>query len=116
MIYIKDYRSLNTLVGNYNEHLSLPNNIKASFMPLMGRAITVFVEGGNICGSSFSGILTGVLSDSILLTAIPFENFNCRVSRIRSNMSNGRKGLCGVHCTKILIVFSHITAFAYYSI
>ncbi|WP_312693079.1 hypothetical protein [Caproiciproducens sp.] len=87
-------------------------------MPLIGRTITVFVDGGNIYGGSFSGILTDVLSDGVQLTAVPFGNFNRRVCsfRIRSNMSYGRKRLCGVYGTKILIMFSHITAFAYYSI
>ena len=118
MIYIKDYRSLNSLVGNHNEHLSSRNNIRESFMPLIGRAITVFVDGGSICGGSFNGILTDVLSDGIQLTAIPFGNFNRRGcnSGFRPNMSRKRKESCGVHRTKILILFSHITAFAYYSI
>ena len=118
MIYIKDYRSLNSLVKNHNKHLNPQNNIRANFLPLIGSAITVFTDGGSICGSSFSGVLTGVLSDSIQLTTIPFGNFNRRVcnSGFRPNMSRKRKGPCGLYCTKILIMISHITAFSYYGI
>lgn len=105
MIYIKDYGSLNDLVYNSNNS---KNVIQLKFIPLIGRTITVFVDGGSISGCGFTGVLINVLSDSIkLVTKLPIPPNNPNISCNR-NFQNDSFG------TKTMIMLNHITALAYF--
>ena len=113
MIYIRDYRSLNSLINNNNNSSNSQNVMQSELMSLIGRIITVFVDSGSISGGSFTGILIEVLSDSIKLVARPPSNSNISNSRAGYNISYSRKIQSSIFSTKIVILIKHITALAY---
>lgn len=62
MIYIKDYRSLGSYAGREE------NSFERQLASLVGRPVTIFVEGGK----SFTGVLIEVLDDRVrLVTSLP---------------------------------------------
>lgn len=102
MIYVKDYQALNQLV-NQNNSLSYRQQLPS----LIGKPITVFVDGGGVCGRGFTGVLLKVLTDSItLITALPPAvqiSTQCLCKKQRDN----KFGTCTT------IPLEHITAINY---
>ena len=86
--------------------------ISLKFLPLIGKTIIVFVDGGGMSGGGFTGILIEVLSDSIkLITKLPTApNMRChRGTGFRSR--NRKQSGLGTY-TEILL--NHVTAFTYF--
>ena len=102
MIYIKDYRSLNSLVNN----LSSRPDITPQLRELIGKTITVYTDSGGVSGCGFTGVLTEVLSGSIkLLTGFPPGTFDGK--------GHGRMRMSGCPCSYTVIAIGHIAAIAY---
>lgn len=105
MIYIKNYRALNSLLfSEQNNDLFLPT--------LIGKVITVFVDGGGVSGKGFTGILIDVLYDRIkLITSIPSAPM-CKQSRNNKCRHCSKKSKCNFG-TNTIIMIEHITAVTY---
>jgi len=114
MIYINDYRSLNSLIGN---KFPAPFDFRSVLTPFVGRTITVFVDIGGTSHSSFTGTLIDVLSDSIkLVSKLPLKpNLNIHNNGIRFNRSRYCKAQGSRLGTNTYILINHITALAYRS-
>jgi len=104
LIYIKNYQALNDLVAKkQNDNYIYPLELS----DMIGKPITVFVNGGGASGSGFTGILIEVLCDSIkLITAMP------SAPTIHKNRSCKKKH-CSNFGTCTTIMLNHITAITY---
>jgi len=110
LIYIKDYRSLNSLVFQPQQ-----STIQMKLTTLIGKIITVFVDSGGASGNGFTGVLIEVLNDSIkLVTKLP-EMTRCNSNRSGNvfNQSCNRQHECSKLGTNTIIIINHITAFTY---
>jgi hypothetical protein len=104
MLYLKDYNDLNALV---QPKLDNPPSFRESLLPLIGKSVVVFVDGGGKSGNGFTGILMEVLPGTIrLITSVPSRPVNPsgRCGGSRQNQSSG---------TAAVIPLSHITAVTY---
>lgn len=99
MIYIKNYRKINSQVFHNTQ-----NNILQILSNLIGKTIIVFVDSGGLAGKGFTGILTEVLVDRIkLITELPDIPKNNRITKKR----------CSNLGTSTMIMVNHITAVTY---
>jgi len=74
---------------------------------MIGKPITVFVNGGGVSGSGFTGVLIEVLFDSIkLITAMPSAP-NTHKNRFCKKKHCSNFGTCTT------IMLNHITAITY---
>ena len=111
MIYIKNYRTLNSFIPmSQNENMS----DKLQLLSLIGKTVIIFVDSGGKSGKGFTGLLTEVFSDRIkLITKMPSapvynknrNNCNCYYCRRRRRHSN-----FGINT---VIMTAHITAIVY---
>ncbi len=106
MIYIKDYSAINAQLSQQQ-----PDSFASLLEYMKGRMITVFTDSGGISGAGFTGMLTDLLRDRIVLLiqqpSPPAMHFSNRRSRPAAG-----KYACAP-ATKSVILFEHICAVLY---
>jgi hypothetical protein len=90
-------------------------NLLLKLLPLIGNAVTVFVDSGGISGSGFTGILIEVSPDSIqLITQVPsaptMGQHHKRNILHKSNRKRKQGNKLGAYT---IILLEHITAITY---
>jgi hypothetical protein len=111
LIFIKDYRALNSLLfSDQNNDLLYYSQLPS----LIGKPITVFVDGEGVSGKGFTGILIDVLSDRIkLITSIPSAPM-CKKNNNNNKCHHccKKKSRCNFG-TNTIIMIEHIIAITY---